>query len=414
MQIFLIILGLLLVLVIVVYIIVFSKTILRSEIPSFKGDIEADHYYYLPEAQMSLAVTAVIKVERSITDKTIINHQLMQFNFNPVVTVKPDRGSLVALQYKGNWFSNDDLHITTSTEALLDNVSAISEDRIGPIVAQITNTIVGDSSKRFLEAAFVEKEPTQKSITEILEITRIFTITADELAGAEISKSWLVPLTGEHTGDTIVADASFTLINADSSGLKPVTAGMMYDGLLSRPLIAQKWTLKTKDADVISFVCMVPDTGSLLKIPVRRSYFIKKQQLPKFQQGLLVENSINKPSEIEGLISIPLNIAKAIFSIPAQLLQFKISHINQQTEYEKSLAALQKARESAGEKASADALKRITDEWEEIKKRQYLSKPPVTENRNEDAMPALGKLPPKPLPAIAEAEEKDIQEIFKS
>src|SRR6202007_3060450 len=61
---------------------------------------------------------------------------------------------------------------------------------------------------------------------------------------------------------------------------------------------------------------MIPDLSRLIFVPITRSPFIKKNQVPKFTSGLLVENYINKPSEAEGFLSIPINVAKAIFAIP--------------------------------------------------------------------------------------------------
>ncbi len=66
---------------------------------------------------------------------------------------------------------------------------------------------------------------------------------------------------------------------------------------------------------------------------------------------MLTGNYINKPSEFEGLISIPINICKAIVSIPSQLFNFKIQHKYQDTlselEMQKKITDLKKQLQAA-------------------------------------------------------------------
>ena len=321
---------------------------------------------------------------------------------------------MVRLLYKGNWFSNDEIQITNSAAALLENVSVVTEDRIGTIVAQISSAPVTNAQKNLIDLKIPAKMPVKKTITEIVEISNVFILTPTDLAKEKITKPWKIQLPGLQTGNAGEVDAEFTLTNAIRLPEKAL-AMQPYKGLFSRPLVIQEWTFKKGETGAVSFYCLVPDTRSLLKIRVRRSYFIKKQQLPKFHQGLLIENTITKPSELEGLISIPINIGKAILSIPAQLLQFKIAHINQETAYQKKLTEFIKSRDAAGSKTNDDALKKIGDQLEAIKKKQnegIVTIPPA-DVVGEEPVPELGKLPAKPAPGIFAEEKKELLDIME-
>src|SRR5258706_14337863 len=126
------------------------------------------------------------------------------------------------------------------------------------------------------------------------------------MTSSVIEKEWEIYNEGN------LVDAGFRLINTSS---KPTSEETLksYSGLFSRTLTRAIWEVKTHiNNNDIEFSVLVPDTSSLLKVPISRAYFVKKQHSPKFSNGLLVENIINKPSEAEALVSIPISIAKAI------------------------------------------------------------------------------------------------------
>jgi hypothetical protein len=401
-EIILLVFAILVVGIIVTYIIVFHTAIIQSELITLPGEHTADHYYYLPEGWISLRVTATLQIERNIADNSVMDVKVVQMGFSPEVHIKPDNKAIVSLTYKGNWFSNDELLVVTSSSALLENVKSISEDRMSYITGQVVKAASPEDNRGF-KTISGENNISGTSVTELTEVTGLFSITSNELAEHKILKTWKIQVGGLHHDAVNTADASFTLENERPLVRRDISTGK-YNGLLTRPLVAQQWKLVNADAPV--FICLIPDTGSLIKVPVRRSFFVKKQQLPKFQQGLLVEQSINKPSEMEGLISVPVNILKAIVSIPAQLLQFKINRVNQETAYEKALVAALKAKEELKDAVHKEEIRQLQDLITGLKKRlstvvipgQALPVLPVTEGE-----PQLGKLPALPFEEVRES-----------
>lgn len=84
-------------------------------------------------------------------------------------------------------------------------------------------------------------------------------------------------------------------------------------------------------------------------IPVKRAAFAKKVSKLSIKDGVILSNEIIKPSSVEGFFSIPVDIAKALVSIPGQIVTFRhdnTKRLNQleveKLKYEKSLLDSQK------------------------------------------------------------------------
>lgn len=386
----LIILGVMTLIAIILYAYNFKETIIKSTVSS--ASEEMDQYYYLPQASLQLKAIATIMVEKSATTKKIISHKLVQLSFEPSIHIGPDPESRVSVVYEGNWFTNDEFQFSTS-HGLLDNVKAISEDRLSNIIAQVTQTPSVSQSKERTALFMDEKISVQPLVIEVMQVDRVFTITSKELCENEINRDWVIPIKGIHDGTEKTSNGSFNLKNSQSFQYNN-QSGISYKGLLTRPLVEQTWTLNMPGFEKVSFTCLVPDTSALIKVPVVRSHFIKRQHFPKFQNGILLENAIFKPSEFEGMVSIPINILKAIVSIPAQLLQFKIARLKQESEYEKALTELLKVRDESLLRQRASELSKLTSEVEVLKKFIEETSADEPESIPEKNLPQLGKLPP--------------------
>lgn len=101
---------------------------------------------------------------------------------------------------------------------------------------------------------------------------------------------------------------------------------------------------------------LLPDERTEICLPINRAAFIKKITNLTFDNGILTEVHMEKPSEASGFWDIPLSIVKGIASVPAELLQFKIDYSNK----EKTLADAQKAELDA-KKALLDYQKKVIE-----------------------------------------------------
>lgn len=367
--------------ILVVYIIcriLFRQKIITSKI-SNEDEVEGDQFYYLPATSITITATASVMV--GLTEDGLIKKtKLYQLALDIETKIEPDTTNLIGLNYTEDVFSNDELSIVTTSESLLQNVSSSTEDRISQIIATVT-----DAPRKILdpdtlkERGFVkyreekaedQEEGLEVLVYEIRDYKRTFKIPAQETENS-LPFEWEIILEGKSDKPQSV-NASFLLKNnlrkpALSLNDKP------FDGLFSRRIKNEKWEMhlpekhttveerKFETEAETSFTCAMADISTVLKIPVRRAMFVKKVQVPKFSNGLLIENSVNKPSEVEAFLSIPINIGRALFSIPAALFQFKITQIKKQTEYENALTELLKTRQRASDTENTSDTRTDTD-----------------------------------------------------
>ena len=351
-----------------------GKIVVSTKVKDTDLDIEADQLYFLPAASLHMTATAKIAVNTEQNTGNFISSDIYEFQLDTTVQVMPDSGELYTLDYKPNWFTSDDLKLSTDVNGLLSNIAIVAEDRFSAILTQLT-----DAPKKILSpqssAAFVAAMAagTQVNTTFLPPFTRTFVLYPDDLLKEEKDMSWQITLDSSSTSQRPPVDASFRLTLGQKGGSatrKAITGGKTFNGLFTRPLRNLKMDVylnapgSWKPGGASSFQSiadahyefMIPDVSRLLSVPIQRSPFVKKTVNPKFSGGLLIENDINKPSELENAISIPINVAKAIFSIPAQLLSFKIAHITQESSLETAQKKLITDRQ-ATKKAVADAEK---------------------------------------------------------
>jgi len=356
-------------------------SIVISVRPEENKNIVADQVYYLPTAQLQIRATARVVLTKDSAN-TITAAQLNDLVLSTTVQMIPDSRYPIALKYCPNIFSNDDLTFSISATGLLEGINVSSEDRVAAIITQIT-----DAPKDTLSA--VHQVGAQAAMagdapiitTETKEFTSDFMILNDEIRAGKASRRWMIPIDGTTLNATFV-NASFTL-KFPSGVLGTLTgADQKVDGILTRPLKTMIMEVfrnidGSGDPDA-KYQLMVPDEDRLIAIPVARGAFIKKVYGMKMTNGTLTENVINKPSQVEGFVGIPIKIAKAIATIPSYLLQFRIETTNRVTAFETSRQNLAKAqlqnqkdlinREAELIKAEAEAQKtRVTAETDMVK-----------------------------------------------
>lgn len=74
---------------------------------------------------------------------------------------------------------------------------------------------------------------------------------------------------------------------------------------------------------------VVPDSRYTYLMPTRAGAFTTSKLTFAFKDGMPVDYSIEQPSEIASIASIPVQIAKALISVPAEMLQLRVNHDTQ-------------------------------------------------------------------------------------
>lgn len=70
----------------------------------------------------------------------------------------------------------------------------------------------------------------------------------------------------------------------------------------------------------------------VFRLDLTRAIFAGKQAHFKFDRGALIHSCISKASEIEGFVSIPLQVSKSLVDLPTQIFQVQINQVTRDTE----------------------------------------------------------------------------------
>ncbi len=309
-------------------------------------------YYYLPAAIIKITAIAKVEILIGVDTGDFKDAALKALTITAATELLPDSSQLLMLTYPGNSFVKDDIKITTDESGLLSNTSVVAEDRFSHIISALFKAPSEILKKG--EAALVDDATAPATTTETNEYTKEFVITPNNIkAGVSNSFLWIIDVL-DTTNKKTELDASFKIIFSPLlpiTGTAAVAANNVSDGngIYVRPPIALQTSILPDNKnpllkiDFNSVVIAVPDVNQAILIPVTRSVMVEKKQTLTLKKGMLLENAITKPSEAEAILTIPVNILKAVFSIPGQLLSFRINHIQQQKNLVTEDAALSKA-----------------------------------------------------------------------
>lgn len=301
-------------------------------------------YYYLPQSVLnikSLLRVAVLYVNEEITRAEIIEQ-----TFALSTMMIADTTELLAMRYVSDIFSADEVRFEVNANGLLETGNVTTEDRMPQIV-----TTLGDAPSTILS---LESLDTQKEEVKIHEYTREFSIRFSSLESDDFKLDWPVRIVNEYGKKNMFhnLEAGFEIqtdmrekpdkrldkILEKTRNLE--TGKRVVSGLLTRPLKNVTLLFKTncqdkKKGETTVANISVADVTKAVIVPVRRKSFGKRTNKISMKEGIILSHEVINPSSFENFISIPVRIAKAVVSIPAQLVQFKFDNTKRATELEK-------------------------------------------------------------------------------
>ncbi|MCZ6795277.1 MAG: hypothetical protein O7J95_16855 [Planctomycetota bacterium] len=109
---------------------------------------------------------------------------------------------------------------------------------------------------------------------------------------------------------------------------------------------------------------LLPNEAPLLSFDVTRAAFVEKQTTLEFENGVLRRFSVKKPSQALALAGVPLEIARALASLPAEILKLRVDYSTKDAELAEARAAwfeaqsaLRAARAATRPAASGDPMR---------------------------------------------------------
>lgn len=138
---------------------------------------------------------------------------------------------------------------------------------------------------------------------------------------------------------------SLKLLSGDamlSSGAVVVTDAKAASGLLYRMPRTVQVEVVRGDSDnsacpkpetpaAARLIATLPDAGATYTLPITASAFSKSSVKHVFKDGMLVEVGIERPSTLVSVASLPVDILKALISIPAELIKLRVDYSSQET-----------------------------------------------------------------------------------
>lgn len=293
--------------------------------------------YFLPKTYLNISVE-----ETGPTDVRVETLKAVRL---------PDRRRSYCLDFLGSPTSNDKLAIVKTESQLLSKITANAEDRSEQILKTIADTgfalaravalrnaagVQTAGLKRRYEDTFDPFDPA--SMRVLNDNLRSFGLCVvvpgqDEVVSLSRLSSVCERKLGRRERDRLLLGSSGTGALAYREGGGAALPAARYNrGILYRPrlpyavyVLTQKnrklaggWQILDK-----SMIAM-ENEAPILSVGVNRTFFATRTTTLDFEEGMLRDVTIEKTSELESFVKVPLHIAQAIVNLPAQIIQLKI------------------------------------------------------------------------------------------
>jgi hypothetical protein len=305
---------------------------LKSRRVTEAGRVHRGVAYFLPEVLIKISAdlqTAAPAAAPASTDYYSIQVEQL--------TV-PDPKHMYALSLKPAPYASDHFNLVVNANGFLSSVNASNEDRTGQIIEALAQTAAnafetaGAAAKvpnplpRHLDYIFDPSDP-----AEIKKAMAEFKIEGHQLINIECK-----PLKGLESVPPAPSSTKKEKASPKKQEECPRLTEDKADGVFYRS--ALPYILSVKPSIVganntnIQQVVMLPNRAPIFEIDVRRAPFVAVNTAMTFTNGYLTSLDYTKPSEIEGFVSIPLELSKMALSVPTNLLQLKIDLANKGNE----------------------------------------------------------------------------------
>ena len=298
----------------VVVLLMTGCTVIQSTLVSTTGDPKPGVIgYFLPKASVRL---------QAFCDES----NKMRLKYIDTVFY-PDPGHFYLLEHKSTVTSEDNIVLALTSSGLLKTVNVTTKEETGNIIITLAKAA----------ATIVTPIPVPKFAPEGPKEKPFYNAEFDPTDEAEVSKcnEALKKLTCNKGLNVEIDPRPQPQPKTTDLSTPPISAR----GVFFRPLLPYKLTL-TDAVSRTEMTVLVPNKAPVLSIDISRAMFVTKVYEIEFDNGILTRVTIKKPSEALAAASIPIEIAKAIVAIPAELIQLKINTASG----EKALLESEKAR----------------------------------------------------------------------
>lgn len=336
--------------------------------------------YALPTPMVRIIVQSNLQIFYDSSTLSLCENFFCTQNLYATTFNVPDNANRFYLSYRPNILMHDNVSVTLDDMSFIKQINLTDEDRSAALVTQISTEalqIVGSGNGAVTSAAAtLDKKLTPRDSimnakkespcihklqicpqvvcnplkkwqatpgtkSTVLSFSDTLLISLTDLTGGfkVIPINKYITLNGQSAQTTdlhiIIVDEQPTANSfAGNAVSTPTTSvdGQGAQGIYYRPLLGYNISIFDYNNQIKSYQLLVPDLRHVSYFPLLRAPFIKKVSSLSFNNGMLNSFTLDRPSQAEGFISIPIDLAKAIVGIPAELISIKINTAGQNSQ----------------------------------------------------------------------------------
>lgn len=232
--------------------------------------------------------------------------------------VEPDPDYFYSLDHLRDYFADDKVTVTFNPNGLLTKIDISAEDKTGEFITKIAE-LAKESAKAFAALApMAEQGPPPF----------YFSLVVDPADEADIKR------VNDQLNDlTCPIAVSSRSLYAGLTKVSPAQAGSR-NGVYFRPALPYALTFESKGKingfKKVENTLYLPNKAPVMFLDFERVAFGKYTHVVDFENGLLKQVNFSVPSSALGFMAIPIEIAKAIASIPGEIVQLKFNVVSKE------------------------------------------------------------------------------------
>jgi hypothetical protein len=274
--------------------------------------------------------------------------------------VRQDNNARYRTKLVSSGVATNDFTIEVNERGLLTSLTGTSDGQFTEIAKKAARTVAfqsgGEANGKLIYAAsfrLSEIGAVQEKANQVL-VSHVNSICATKTDKGKDSPTCLRLRKSmkRSSGPFIVLTAETlpTVAQQSVERSPPDKASVLY----YRPLISVRITLELGDGQLKSKIFAIPDESRANWVSIPGGVFAKQEYNLTFTDGVLTKYHRVARNEVVGAVSLPVDVAKELIAAPFEALTARKEGLDKQTEYLKSVAALETASASA-EKACADS-----------------------------------------------------------
>ena len=230
------------------------------------------------------------------------------------------------LQPSHNWLRDDTTKFEVNSQGLLSTANVTATDRTGDILAEFAGAISAGGGRGAGKVNFADYQMSSATCNDPAFKMQFDPMYANVAGSPDNINKQL-----EDRGLPFNVDVAGVAQNPNDA---PASGKTGISGILYRTEVPVLVTLsQQKDATrsngftpISGAFIPLPQAGPVAMIPMKSSAFVKTVNDVEFSNGMVKSWSADRPSEVMEVVRLPVKILKAIFSIPTDLISFKVDY----------------------------------------------------------------------------------------